>query len=100
MGAIEHEAYLKFKAIPFDSIRQIMVRTTSAGSGGVIEFRRGSVDGKLLGSVQIEVNGSWEDFQEKVVDIQATTGRDDLYLVFKNEKKTGGLMNIDAIELR
>jgi hypothetical protein len=43
------------------------------------------------------VNGSWEDFRDKKIELQPTQGRDSLLLIFKNETNRGGLMNIDSL---
>ena len=48
----------------------------------------------------VEVNGSWEDFYVKPIELEASSGRDDLFVVFKNEKNRGGLMNVDSLEFR
>jgi cytochrome c len=69
----------------------------SAGAGGVIEVRRGGVDGALLGQATVEVNGQWEEFYDKVIELEPSTGTDDLFFVFQNEKNRGGLMNVDSI---
>ena len=69
----------------------------SAGVGGAIEVRRGSVDGQLLGKATVEVNGQWEEFYEKIITLESTTGTDDLFLVFQNEKNRDGLMNVDSL---
>lgn len=101
MGGIDHEGYLKFSHIRFDQIGSLRVRVASAGAGGTIEVRQGSVDGPLLGSVTVEVNGEWEAFYDKEFPItqpEATadlTG--DMYIVFKNPEKRGGLMNLDSV---
>lgn len=100
MGAINHNGYLKFERFGFDGIRSVTVRVASAGAGGTIEFRRGSRDGALLGEVSVEVNGKWEEFYEKELSLAASEGIDDLFLVFKNEKNQGGLMNIDSFQVR
>jgi cytochrome c len=97
VGAIEHDGYLKFAKIHLDKLQSIVVRVASAGVGGSIEVHRGSVDGPLLGRTTVEVNGSWEEFYEKNIPLEATTGRDELYLVFKNAEQRGGLMNIDSL---
>ncbi|WP_417749179.1 PQQ-dependent sugar dehydrogenase [Rosistilla oblonga] len=99
IGAINHDAFLKFNDIPLDAIASIAVRVTSAGAGGMIEVRRGTVDGPLLGSAMVEVNGSWDAFEEKQIAIDPSSGRDALFIVFKNEKQRGGLMNIDSLRL-
>lgn len=97
MGAIEHDGFLKFDRIRFDDIKSINARVASAGVGGTIEVRRGSIDGKLLGKATVEVNGQWEEFYDKIITLEPTTGTDDLFLVFQNEKNRGGLMNVDSL---
>ncbi len=97
MGAINHGAFLKFNNLPLDELRSITVRVTSAGAGGDIEVRRGGMDGELLGSITVEINGSWSDFYSKTIDLKPQSGRDAIYLVFKNPANRGGLMNIDSL---
>lgn len=97
MGAIEHDGFLKFDHIRFDDIKSINARVASAGAGGAIEIRRGSINGQLLGKSNIEVNGQWEEFYDKTITLEPTTGTDNLFLVFKNEKNRGGLMNVDSL---
>jgi len=97
MGAINHDGFLKFNRIRLDGIRSIKASVASAGAGGVIEVRRGGVDGALLGQATVEVNGQWEEFYDKVIELEPSTGTDDLFFVFQNEKNRGGLMNVDSI---
>ena len=97
IGGINHDAFLRFQKVTLDGVKSLRVRVASAGAGGNIEVHRGSVDGPLLGSVTIEVNGSWEEFYDKEIEIADAEGRDDLFFVFKNEKNRGGLMNIDSV---
>ncbi len=100
MGGIEHGGFLRYSDLSLQQVAHGTVRVCSAGAGGVIELHHGAVDGPLLGSVTVEVNGDWSAFYEKQFDIQAPTERGDLYLVFKNAESPGGLMNIDWIEFR
>ncbi|TVQ00893.1 MAG: carbohydrate-binding protein [Planctomycetaceae bacterium] len=97
MGGIEHGAFLRFDDIPLDGLRSVGVRVASAGAGGEIEVRRGAVEGPLLGSIRVEVNGAWEEFREERIGLRAASGRDTLYLVFVNPVNRGGLMNIDSL---
>ena len=100
MGAIEHDGFLRFNQISLGQTKQIVLRAASAGGGGIVEAHVGSVNGPLLGSVPVEVNGDWHAFTEKIIDLKEPSGREDVYLVFKNEKNRGGLMNIDSVEFR
>jgi hypothetical protein len=71
----------------------------SAGAGGHIEFRLHSPDGPVLGSMPVEVNGDWEQFYLREIEVEANMVTADLFLVFVNKKNRSGLMNIDWIEL-
>ena len=97
MGAINHDGFLLFRDIDLSRVDALKIQAASAGVGGRIDIRFGSVDGPLLGSTPIEVNGDWEDFSEKRVELTPTSDRGDLYLVFQNEQNRGGLMNVDSI---
>ena len=43
------------------------------------------------------MNGQWEQFYDRTVEIPETLGRHDLYFRFVNEKQQGGLMNLDSV---
>lgn len=102
MGAIEHNGFLRFRGIAFDQVKSIVVHVASAGAGGQIEIHRGSVNGPLLGSTPVEVNGEWEKFYKKTIELKESDSNssqiEDLFVVFKNEANRGGLMNLDQLE--
>jgi len=100
MGAINHDGFLKFADIDLSQVEAIEIQAASAGAGGTIEVRFGSFDGPVLGSTPVEVNGDWEAFSKKVVELTPTTDRGDLYFVFQNEQNRGGLMNVDSISFQ
>ncbi len=100
MGAINHDGFLRFTDINLATVNAISIQAASAGAGGTVEVRFGSFDGPLLGSTPVEVNGDWEAFSTKQIDLVPTTERGDLYLVFQNAQNRGGLMNVDSITFR
>ena len=51
-----------------------------------------------VAEVPVEVNGQWEQFYERTVDIGKRAGRRDLFIRFTHPGQAGGLMNLDAIE--
>ena len=97
MGAIEHDGFLRFNQIRLDGIRLINAKVASAGAGGVIEVRQDGADGTLLGQATVKVNGQWEEFYDLQIPLAEANGFHDLFLVFKNERNRGGLMNVDSI---
>ncbi|MFO1063258.1 MAG: PQQ-dependent sugar dehydrogenase [Pirellulales bacterium] len=100
VGAIEHDGYLKVRSVPLSGVRSVAVSVASAGAGGTIELHTDKPDGPLVGSIPVEVNGQWEKFSTKTIELTPTEGKADLFVVFKNEANRGGLMNIDWLEFR
>lgn len=100
IGAINHGHYLRFQDLKLDRVRRATLRVASAGAGGAIEFRLDKPDGDLVATVEVEVNGDWEKFYERVVEFPALEGRHDLVVRFVNPQNQGGLMNLDSIQFQ
>ncbi len=103
-GAINHGHTLRFRSVNFDQAGELTLRIASAGAGGAIELRTDSADGPLLGTIDVEVNGQWEEFYERKLSLKnpetgaaLITGRHDLVVVFTHPNRAGGLMNLDSI---
>jgi len=97
VGAINHGHYLRFRGMTLDQVRRLTFKFASAGAGGAVEVRLDQPDGPLLVTVPVEVNGQWEKWYERTVDLPETKGRHDLIIVFVHPAKAGGLMNLDSI---
>ncbi|SEH65021.1 Carbohydrate binding module (family 6) [Ruminococcus flavefaciens] len=93
VGYIENGDYIGFKDIDLTGADKIDFRVASNGSDAVLEVRLDSPDGKLIGSTEITNTGGWQEWITKTCNIEATSGKHDVYLVF-----TGGesyLFNIN-----
>lgn len=97
IGAINHGHHLRFSNVALDRVKRLTLKVASAGAGGAIEVHLDKPDGPLLATADVEVNGEWEKFYERTVDVPETKGRHDLYFRFVNEKNQGGLMNLDSV---
>ena len=97
IGAINHGHWLLFRDVPFEQVGRLRLMIASAGAGGAIEIRRGGPEGELLGQVPVEVNGQWEQFYERILELPAQTGRGDLCVRFTHPGGAGGLMNLDLV---
>ncbi len=97
IGAINHGHYLRFSNMSLDQIHGVTLKIASAGSGGSIEVRLDQPDGPLLASTEIEVNGQWEQFYERTIDLMPAEGRHDLVVRFTHPNQAGGLMNLDSV---
>lgn len=96
-GAVNHDHYLRFNAIPLEKVKRLTFKVASAGAGGAIEVHLDRIDGTLLAKTPVEVNGEWEKWYEKVVEVEPLTGAHDLYIRFVNPNSQNGLMNLDSI---
>jgi cytochrome c len=99
LGSIDHGSYIVFKNVPMDQVGSATFRVTSAGAGGEIVVRAGTPDGPELGRVKVEVNGSWDGWYERSVDLDRRRERCDLYFETVNPNNRSALMNIDWIRL-
>ncbi|XZE33258.1 PQQ-dependent sugar dehydrogenase [Pirellulaceae bacterium SH501] len=101
-GAINHGSYLRVDRVPMNQFRTLTASVASAGAGGKIEVRLNAPDGPLLGTMDVKVNGKWEEWYqvslEKPADITSESEPNaDLYFVCIHDEKRSGLMNIDWI---
>ncbi|SHM59221.1 carbohydrate-binding protein [Ruminococcus flavefaciens] len=85
VGYIEDGDYIGFKDIDLTGADKIDLRVASNGSGGNIEVRLDSADGKLIGKAEVSSTGGWQDWTTTTCNIEAVSGKHDVYLVF-----TGG----------
>ena len=100
IGAINHGHFLRFRNIAMDEVGSIILRIASAGSGGQIEVRLDEPDGALLATTEVEVNGQWEEFYDRKVQLMKASGRHDVIIRFVHPGKAGGLMNLDSGEFQ
>ncbi len=97
IGAINHGHFLRFRNIAMEEVSSVTLRIASAGSGGQIEVRLDEPDGELLATTDVEVNGQWEQFYERRVELMKTAGRHDVIIRFVHPNRAGGLMNLDSV---
>ena len=98
IGAINHGHLLCFRSVALERVSGVRLKIASAGAGGAIELLQGSPEGTVLGRVEVEVNGNWEQFYERTVDFPNVEGRHDLWIRFVHPQQASGLMNLDSVE--
>ena len=97
LGAIDHGHYARFDGLNLSNSGSVTLRVASAGQGGKIELRTGSLEGPVVAEVLVHPTGGWEKFVEKTIPLAPVETRGDLYVVFVNPGK-GGLMNLDWVQ--
>lgn len=101
-GGINNGSFFILDSVSLNHFSSITASVTSAGAGGRIEVRVGGIDGPLVSSMEVEVNGSWDKWYQVTgtKDPKVTNEESqpvDLYVVCRNESNRNGLMNIDWI---
>ncbi|MBB5785863.1 ThuA domain-containing protein [Jiangella mangrovi] len=83
LGEIRPGDWVSYDPVSFHGIDSVTVGASSAGQGGVIEFRKDAPDGEVLGSVEVLSNGSWDTVQELEVGLADPGGTFELFMVFQ-----------------
>ena len=96
VGSINHGHSVRFAHLNLSDSAAATVRVASAGTGGKIELRAGSVTGELLATFEVTPTGGWDKWVELKSDLKPSQ-RGDVFVVFTNPGK-GGLMNLDWIQ--
>ncbi len=84
IGWINSGDGLDFDGVDFgDGASEIEFRISSATDGGVIEIRRDSADGEVIGRCLVGGTGGWQKWESVRAEIQPTRGVQKLFLVFR-----------------
>ena len=88
IGAITHGSWVAYKSFDFGKEANfISIEGASPVAGGSIELRLDSLNGKLLGTIDIPHTGGWEHFRPFTADFtMPVTGVHHLYLRFTGPK--------------
>lgn len=85
VGFIDHNEYIAFNNVDFgNGAASVEVRVAKNSSNtATIEFRLGSTQGQLIGSIAYGSTGGWQNWQTKTTCISGVSGIHNLFLVFK-----------------
>ncbi len=75
----------------------ILFSIATANSGVSFEIRLGSLDGEVIGTMDVSATGGWDTFVERGIPITETSGSQELYIV--GTSGTEGICNIDYFQL-
>lgn len=81
---IEDGDWVAFDPVNLKNITSVTVGAASGGLGGTVEFRAGSPDGRLLGSVTVPNTGGWGTVVSPTTALTNPGGATKLYAVFTN----------------
>jgi hypothetical protein len=88
VGFITQGNWLRYNGVDFGAgTESVEIRAAAIpGAGGVVELRDGHwhFDGPLLGTCEVQPTGDWQKWQSFTARIKKTSGKKDLFLVFKS----------------
>ncbi|MBN2754287.1 MAG: endo-1,4-beta-xylanase [Candidatus Goldbacteria bacterium] len=93
VGFIENGDWIQVKNFDFGTgASSFEARIASAGAGGNIEIRVGSITGTIAGTCAVPVTGGWQTWQNVTCNVSGLSGVKDIF--FKFTGGTGNLFNI------
>jgi len=85
IGWINHGDWVAYHGVRLSAAaKQLEIRAASATEGGVIEVRRASPDGPLLGSCSVPNTGGWQSWETFAVPLRPAEGVETLCLTFRS----------------
>ncbi|MEJ5869062.1 ThuA domain-containing protein, partial [Pseudokineococcus sp. 5B2Z-1] len=100
IGYVEDGDYVAYSPVNLTGIDAVTVRAASPGAGATAELRWDAADGPLVGTVELEGTGGWQQYAEatgELTDVPEGTGT--LFVVFRStDGATGSLVNVNWFE--
>ncbi len=79
---IRRDSWVEFSNVDLNGIKIISAMASAADYSGEIQIIIDSLEGKIIGEIDVEASGQWRNWQEFSTDIERTEGFHDLYFVF------------------
>lgn len=90
IGWINHGDWARYDGVDFGAgTQEVEIRAASPGAGGLIELRRESPTGELLGTAKVGHTGDWQAWASFPARIRRVSGVVNLCLVFKSHGAAG-----------
>ncbi len=97
IGEVLKNGFVYYNDLDLTHIGSITLQYAGTKSGTTVEVRLGSDTGELIGSVAITPTGGKTNWQQGRIELKETRGRQNVFLVFRNEEKGGSLLSLDWI---
>lgn len=105
---IQDSSWIMFEDVDLSGVEEISFRCATAISGGFIEVRLDSINGRKIGQTEVTTTGQWDNWSSKKPDpnqwkvfktpIPSMPGKHDIYYLFrKNKDLTQHLFHLDWI---
>ena len=95
---IQNGGYLYFPNVKNIKPNSQIVFSVASLNSGVIEVRKGSATGALVGACEVKSTGAWDRYQDVSCELKDLIGEQNLYFVFKGG--VGNLFNVDSFAFK
>ncbi|HBM79880.1 MAG TPA: glycosyl hydrolase, partial [Clostridiaceae bacterium] len=98
LKGIHNNAYAGYRGIDFGSgAAGITVHVQSGNQGGFIDVKLDSIDGSIVGTVDIPALGNWNDWTDILtnIDDSQAKGVHNVYLIFRGKNNSDYPCNLD-----
>ncbi len=88
LGGIQNGYHTGYSNVQFGEMgaANIKMRVSTAVNGGYVEVRLDSLNGALIGTVDLPYTGDWNTYETITCEIEPVTGSHTVYLVYKNDE--------------
>lgn len=84
--SVGDDSWLQVKGVDFsEGTSEFEAMLASSEEGGKIELRIDSLDGEVIGTLNVNKTDGWEEWKKQVVEVSNVKGTHDLYMVFSGE---------------
>ncbi|MFP4092817.1 MAG: carbohydrate-binding protein, partial [Cyclobacteriaceae bacterium] len=91
----QKDKFFMFKDIDLSGVTSILGQfglVTGITKGGTVEYRLGSPDGEMIGSVTLEQSLTEMGLKEMETELKPIQGMHDLYVVFRSEEEANDVL--------
>ena len=84
--SVGDDSWLQVKGVDFsEGTSEFEAVLASSEAGGEIELRIDSLDGEVIGTLNVNQTNGWEEWKKQVIEVSNVKGTHDLYMVFSGE---------------
>ncbi len=95
---VQDSSWIRFEGVDLTEVEAISFRCATAISGGFIDVRLDSLNGRKIGGTEITNTGDWDQWKVFKTSLQPVTGTHTVYYQFrKNKDLTQHLFHLDWI---
>ena len=95
LGSTNNGAWARYGIVNLRGIGEVTCRASSGNAGGLIQFRRDSNDGELLGQVEVGGTGDWGAYRNFAGEMKDPGESFELFLTFEGEDQ---MLNLNWFE--